>query len=490
MTTYTKQTSIKLRRGLDGEITTLSTSATLGVGGEATVYSFPHDESLAAKVYLKPTDDHARKLAVMCANPPAEGRPSGKEFPLAWPVDILHSADRKRRVVGYLMPRMEGMAPIINVYTLQARLRYRPRFTYQHLLRTGQNLAQAVSTVHATTYIIGDLNFTNVFVSEEARVTLIDTDSFQVRDPDSGEIYRCPVFTPDFTPPELQGDADTLTDRNIEHDLFSLGVLIFLLLTGGGHPFAGSYQDDDDPPPITDRIRDGHFPYSVRRQVPYRPTAVALPFDILAPGLRNLFLQCFEDGHDNPGIRPTAQAWQEALAEAEQDLVTCAANQQHKYGSHLSSCPWCERTVQLGGRDPFPSQEVVDAGQHIKPMEVRQTLPTDWNPEWEGQQQTRQYRPMGRGLTPDSKFWIGLTLILWLGIPVWSLAAFTVPSLIVLAVLIYGISAIMVPWALLSSVGWRRTLGFAKGSRWMVASGVGSLGGGVLIAVISYIAVS
>ncbi len=273
----------KLRRGLDGEVTTLNASATLGVGGEATVYPFPQDESLAAKIYLKPTDAHARKLAVMCAHPPVEGRPSRKEFPLAWPVDVLHSADRKRRVVGYLMPRMNGMAPIIDVYTLQARLRHRPRFTYQHLLRTGQNLARAVSAVHASKYVIGDLNFTNVFVSDEAQVTLIDTDSFQVRDPDSGEIYRCPVFTPDFTPPELQGDADTLLDRTTEHDLFSLGVLMFLLLMGGGHPFSGSFQEEGDPPPITDRIRAGHFPYSLRLQVPYRPTAVALHFDILAP---------------------------------------------------------------------------------------------------------------------------------------------------------------------------------------------------------------
>ena len=155
MTTSIKKTSIKLRRGLDGEVTTLNASATLGVGGEATVYAFPHDESLAAKVYLKPTDEHARKLAVMCAHPPPDSRPSGKEFPLAWPVDLLHSGDRKQRVIGYLMPRMNGMAPIIDVYTLQARLRHRPQFTYQHLLRTGQNLAWAVSAVHASKYIIG-----------------------------------------------------------------------------------------------------------------------------------------------------------------------------------------------------------------------------------------------------------------------------------------------------------------------------------------------
>lgn len=477
--------SIKLRRGPGGEVTTLNASAILGVGGEATVYSFPHDESLAAKVYLKPTNDHARKLAVMCANPPVEGAQSGQEFPLAWPVDVLHSADRKRQVIGYLMPKMNEMAPIINIYSPQARLQHRPQFTYGHLLRTGLSLARAVSAVHASSYIIGDLNYTNVFVSEEAQVTLIDTDSFQVLDADSGEIYRCPVFTPDFTPPELQGDASTLIDRTHEHDLFSLGVLMFLLLMGGGHPFAGSFQEEGDPPPITDRIRDGHYPYSLRRQVPYRPATVALPFDIVAPGLRDLFAQCFEDGHDNPGTRPTAQAWQEALVEAEKDLVDCAANQQHKFDNHLSACPWCERTVLLGGRDPFPSQEEVDTGQHIRPMDVRQTLPTDWNPEWQGQQQTREYQKAGRGLTPDSKIWVGMTLFLWLGIPAWIAIALVSPGVVALAFLIYGMLAFMVPWGLLSSVGWRRTVTFAEGSRWMVGSAAGALIGIVLIPLIA-----
>lgn len=479
------KTSVKLRRGHDGEVTTLNSSAMLGVGGEATVYTFPRDESLAAKVYINPTEEHARKLSVMCANPPVETTPSGKDFPLAWPVDTLHSADRKRRVIGYLMPRMSGMTPIIDVYSPQTRLQHRPQFTYQHLLRTGQNLAQAVSAIHNTSYVIGDLNNTNVFVSGEAQVTLIDTDSFQVCDPDSGEIYRCPVFTPDFTPPEMQGEADTLVDRTIEQDLFSLGVLLFLLLMGGGHPFSGSYQEEGDPPPITDRIKDGHYPFSTLREVPYKPTAVSLPFSIVAPGLQKLFLQCFEDGHDNPGVRPAAKAWQEALMEAEQDLVDCAANQQHKYGGHLSSCPWCERTTLLGGRDPFPSLETVDTGEHIRPMEVRQTLPDDWAPEWQQQQMTRQYRPAGRGLTHDSKFWVPISIFLWIGIPVWSAVSLVSPGVVALALLIYGLMAFLVPWGLQSNIGWKGIFGFQPGSRWMISSGVAAILGIVIIVVVA-----
>jgi hypothetical protein len=116
---------------------------------------------------------------------------------------------------------------------------------------------------------------------------------------------------------------------------------------------------------------------------------------------------------------------------------------------------------------------------------VRPTLPENWNPEWQSQQRTREYVPAGRGLTPDSKFWVGMTLFLWLGIPAWIGVALASSGVVLLAFLIYGIMAIVVPWGLLSSVGWQATVGFEEGSRWMVASAAGAVVGGILIAAIS-----
>lgn len=67
-------------------------------------------------------------------------------------------------------------------------------------------------------------------------------------------------------------------------------------------------------------------------------------------------------------MRPNAQTWQAALKEAENALVTCSVNNQHRYGNHLNICPWCERTVRLGGRDPFPSWQAVQKRQHLQPL--------------------------------------------------------------------------------------------------------------------------
>jgi DNA-binding helix-hairpin-helix protein with protein kinase domain len=47
-------------------------------------------------------------------------------------------------------------------------------------------------------------------------------------------------------------------------------------------------------------------------------------------------------------------------------LVSCTKNPQHRYGSHLHDCPWCERTIRLGGRDPFPSPQAIANKEHLQ----------------------------------------------------------------------------------------------------------------------------
>jgi DNA-binding helix-hairpin-helix protein with protein kinase domain len=89
-------------------------------------------------------------------------------------------------------------------------------------------------------------------------------------------------------------------------------------------------------------------------------------------------VRCFEDGHNNPRLRPNAQTWLSALTAVEEGLVTCTANPQHLYHHHLHKCPWCERTNQLGGRDPFPSLAAISSKQHLQPRRKsqRRYIPT------------------------------------------------------------------------------------------------------------------
>ena len=242
--------SFQLRRESTGELLLLDDTNVLGAGGEATVYSVPNDRSLAAKVYLKPSNDRAQKLLVMLASPPAETSPGAPNPQIAWPQDLLWTTGRKSQIAGFLMPRIEGMAPIIDIYSPHARLMSRPWFDYRLLLKTFISLSGAVEMPHQAGYVIGDLNHSNIFVADDARVTLIDADSFQVRDPNGGAVFLCPVYTPAFTAPELHHQGLIKTERSLEQDDFGLGVLAFLMLMGGLHPFSGVQLGQGEAPPL------------------------------------------------------------------------------------------------------------------------------------------------------------------------------------------------------------------------------------------------
>jgi formylglycine-generating enzyme required for sulfatase activity len=349
----------------------------IGSGGEANIYDVRIKPELVAKVYHQPHGDYARKLAFMVANPPVDPLASSGRVSIAWATELVTDLDR---VVGFLMPKLDTSKakPIFQYYNPSTRRKESPTFSYVYLLRTARNLAVAFKSVHARGYVIGDVNESNVLVAEDAIVTLVDTDSFQVND--GTTVYRCTVGKPEYTPPELQGLSFRDVDRSFEHDLFGLGVLIFQLLMEGTHPFGGVFTSKGEVPELKDRIKAGHFPHGKRR-VPYKPMPHAPSFRILPLSLQELFLLCFEEGNQNPSLRPTADIWRDVLGEFEKNLIQCSINEQHHYSNHLSDCPWCERTTKLGGRDPFPpkqnlrnssilinsiiSEEVIDLGNGL-----------------------------------------------------------------------------------------------------------------------------
>ncbi len=344
---------MRLQRQSNGLPLVLTPESVLGAGGEARIYAVRPGEAYVAKIYHRTEAERAQKLRAMLANPPEDPLAAQGKLSIAWPLDLLHTADAEARFAGYLMPRVTGAFPLFHCYNPGSRRRFYPTFDSLALHRVARNLAAAVHALHSRGYVIGDINESNVLVSDSALITLVDTDSFQVLDSRTGLTFRCPVGKPEYTPPELQNRSFATTDRRPEHDQFGLAVLIFQLLMEGTHPFAGIYQGTDDPPPYEQRILAGHYPYG-SRSTPYRPVPTAPPLDTLHPGVRQLFTRCFEDGQTNPAARPEARTWQRVLLEAEGALLACDLNPRHRYDSHLTECPWCERTRLLGGRDPFP----------------------------------------------------------------------------------------------------------------------------------------
>jgi serine/threonine protein kinase len=322
----------------------------IGGGGEGTVYRVVDQPSLVAKVYNHhpgPSD----KLRAMVRSPPQDPTRDRGHVSIAWPTDVL--LDQRGVVSGFLMPAVHNPVPVASVYHPSDRLRTNPGFDYSYLYRAADNLCSAMAAVHAKGYVVGDVNDLNVLVTNQALVTLIDTDSFQVQDPRSGRVYRCTVGREEFTPPELQGRRFSDLDRSVHHDLFGLAVLLFQMLMEGTHPFNSAYHGNGDAPALGESIRQGLFSFG-RAPGLFSVPPNAPPYELLPTAVRDLFTRTFDMAHRQPALRPTADVWSRALKNAETQLIACRTNAQHKFGSHMGSCPWCARAQRLHV-DFFPS---------------------------------------------------------------------------------------------------------------------------------------
>ncbi|MET0397780.1 MAG: TonB family protein [Longimicrobiaceae bacterium] len=375
---------IRVRCDGGGETLLLVPGSELGAGGQATVYPVPGRPDRVAKIYHDPAPEQELKLRRMIAHPPAGASAGGSGAGIfAWPLELLRGEDGG--LVGFLLPRVDGRLRVFELYNPATRRERAPLFHHGLLHRAARNLAAAFDRLHEAGFVVGDVNESNILVGEDGRVVLIDTDSFQVRDPECGTVYRCPVGRPEFTPPELRERSFAETDRAPEHDRFGLGVLVFQMLMEGTHPFAGRFRGKGEPPSVQERIAAGHFPYARRTGVPLEPPRTAPPPEVLDPGVRELVRRCFEDGHRDPAARPHAAEWRDTLEAAEAALATCGRNEQHRYGAHLGDCPWCERARKLEGRDPFPSAAAVRSGEHrpVPARAPRRPAPAG-APRWQG----------------------------------------------------------------------------------------------------------
>lgn len=323
----------------DADRRPLQLEAELARGGEAVVYRVRGRPDVVAKVYTKARAGYDHKLHWMRANPPSDPSRGVGHASIAWPDEVLR--DVKGRFVGFTMPYVANAVAVLEVLSPRLRVRVLPGFDRRYLHRTARNLALAVAALHGRDYVVGDLNQSNVLVTPSALVTLIDTDSFQVQERRPSQIvfYPCPVGKPEYTPPELQGQAYGGRIRLPEHDLFGLAVLIFQLLMEGSHPFRSAWQGAGDPPPLEEKIARGLYPYQRPLPSEVLPPPGSAGMEGLYPGLAELFGLALAAGHANPRRRPLAETWAQVLAEAEQALVTC--RQGHLHADHLPRCPQC-----------------------------------------------------------------------------------------------------------------------------------------------------
>lgn len=311
----------------------------IGQGGEGAVYELEGRPGLVAKIFHQPpTAARADKIHAM-----ATARTTALDRLTAWPTGLLMAATGEP--IGLTMPRIEGHRDIHQLYSPRSRRIIFPEADWRFLVRVAANVARAFATVHAAGHVIADVNHSSILVSQDARVRLIDCDSFQVTV--DGVCYPCNVGVPVFTPPELQDQPLTGLVRTPNHDAFGLAVMIFLVLFMGRHPYAGRYLGDDEMP-IERAILEHRFAYGARRaafameQPPATP-----PLEMASPEIAELFERAFEP-EAMLGGRPTAAEWVAALATLEAMLVQCPVGIAHWHAPGLHECPWCPLEAATG----------------------------------------------------------------------------------------------------------------------------------------------
>ncbi len=272
----------------------------------------------------------------------------------AWPTGTIHLTPGGK-LVGILMPRVTGRREIHQLYSPAQRKSFFPRADWSFLVHVAMNCAAAFETVHLHGQVIGDVNQSGVLVSDRATACLIDCDSFQIRG--NGRIFHCEVGVPQFTPPELQGVSFKDVERQVNHDLFGLALLLFHLLFMGRHPFAGRFGGSSEMP-IERAISEGRFAFSSSAATyGMMPPPYSLPMMALPQETANLFERAFM--RPAPGVtRPTAREWREAMSALERNLKSCHADRGHRFYCHLARCPWCQ-LVNEGGPNFFISVELV-----------------------------------------------------------------------------------------------------------------------------------
>lgn len=317
-------------------------SQKLASSGEGTVWttSFP---GFLAKLYHAPSRDRIEKLKVMVAHPPQNPMRLHHHVTFAWPQDLLQNA--QGQCVGFLMPEIVDGVKLSLVYNAKLRNRKAPRFNWYYLHTAALNFALSLKSLHEEGYVVGDVKPQNLLVNNRALISIIDTDSFQVKDPLTKALYRCPVGSEGFTPAELLGKELSTLDQTEVHDRFRLGVMIFMLLFGD-QPFKGKWIGQGESPQPAELIRQGYWPYAPNSMV--QPGPNTIPLSIIHPQLQVCFQRCFTEGHRNPLARPSAQDWSDALKLAIPDLHMCHLENNHYYSRIYGRCYWCDRRSSVG----------------------------------------------------------------------------------------------------------------------------------------------
>lgn len=202
------------------KLSTFLVKRVLGRGGMAQVY-YGEDVKLQRPVAIKVIDVRFR-------NKPAYAQRFVKEARAVatWRhenIIQIYYADDQDGFYYYVMEYIDGkdLAGLMSSYTIEGKF-----MPDEEILRIGRAIASALDYAHSKGVIHRDVKPSNILMSQDGRVVLSDFGlALDMQQGSSGEAFG----TPHYISPEQAGRS---TDAVPQSDLYSLGVMLYEMLTG------------------------------------------------------------------------------------------------------------------------------------------------------------------------------------------------------------------------------------------------------------------
>lgn len=318
-------------------------------GGEGSIHRIVGQPGLVAKIYHKarlsssPTarNELKEKLIAM-VNTPLQTQEDGNLL-YAWPHDLLFS-DNDPQFWGYVMPLVDDTSkPLLSALRLNEREQIQPNYSTLWSVLLARNLASVVDRAHAAGILVGDFQPLNQLVSPQATVTMIDCDSFGIRENTGRWFPPVSAGVATYLAPELLRSRSF--EFSIATDRYSLAVEIFMILFNGCHPYCANGV-------IEENVKNFMCPYFLRGQDDSLP-AEAPNINWVGPRLKKYFERALIGSAQQ---RPTAEEWrlglEDLLTKLSQPTARCSMDPKHRFVREYtpSGCPWCTADNRLKKR--------------------------------------------------------------------------------------------------------------------------------------------